>query len=64
MTDQLFGCSDEPGPRRWRSTRTSTCDADRDARAFAADPEHNVVLEASAGTGKTQRPRRRATSTC
>ncbi|HET7618424.1 MAG TPA: UvrD-helicase domain-containing protein, partial [Vicinamibacterales bacterium] len=27
--------------------------ADLDARAFAADPSHNVVLEASAGTGKT-----------
>ena len=28
-------------------------DSDRDARAFAQNPEHNVVLEASAGTGKT-----------
>ncbi len=27
--------------------------ADRDAREFATDPAHNVVLEASAGTGKT-----------
>jgi len=27
--------------------------ADADARAFAADPRENVVLEASAGTGKT-----------
>jgi ATP-dependent helicase/nuclease subunit A len=28
-------------------------DPDADARAFAIDPRHNVVLEASAGTGKT-----------
>jgi ATP-dependent helicase/nuclease subunit A len=28
-------------------------DADNDARAFAEDPAENVVLEASAGTGKT-----------
>ena len=28
-------------------------DADRDARRFAVDPNNNVVLEASAGTGKT-----------
>jgi len=28
--------------------------ADREARAFAVDPSRNVVLEASAGTGKTR----------
>jgi ATP-dependent helicase/nuclease subunit A len=28
-------------------------DPDAEARAFAVDPRHNVVLEASAGTGKT-----------
>jgi ATP-dependent helicase/nuclease subunit A len=28
-------------------------DRDRAARAYAVDPRHNVVLEASAGTGKT-----------
>src|SRR3954467_15848144 len=28
-------------------------DADTEAREFARDPNHNVVLEASAGTGKT-----------
>lgn len=28
-------------------------DVDADARAFAVDPRNNVVLEASAGTGKT-----------
>jgi ATP-dependent helicase/nuclease subunit A len=33
-----------PGPRR---------DRDGEARAFAVDPRSNVVLEASAGTGKT-----------
>ncbi|MEO5897768.1 MAG: UvrD-helicase domain-containing protein [Vicinamibacterales bacterium] len=30
-----------------------TVDADTDAREFAVNPAHNVVLEASAGTGKT-----------
>ena len=30
-----------------------TADPDRAARDFATDPRHNVVLEASAGTGKT-----------
>ena len=28
-------------------------DPDADARTYAQNPEHNVVLEASAGTGKT-----------
>ena len=32
---------------------TVTVDIDDAARAFAVDPRHNVVLEASAGTGKT-----------
>ena len=32
---------------------TTTVDVDGAARAFAVDPRHNVVLEASAGTGKT-----------
>ena len=32
---------------------TATLDVDGAARAFAVDPRHNVVLEASAGTGKT-----------
>lgn len=31
----------------------ATLDPDGDARAFAVDPRQNVVLEASAGTGKT-----------
>jgi ATP-dependent helicase/nuclease subunit A len=31
----------------------SVPDPDRDARAYAVDPRHHVVLEASAGTGKT-----------
>ncbi|CAN5804692.1 UvrD-helicase domain-containing protein [soil metagenome] len=35
------------------SVGTATVDADGAARAFAVDPRHNVVLEASAGTGKT-----------
>ncbi|HVJ28558.1 MAG TPA: UvrD-helicase domain-containing protein, partial [Vicinamibacterales bacterium] len=32
---------------------TTTLGVDDAARAFAVDPRHNVVLEASAGTGKT-----------
>jgi len=32
---------------------TAPADPDADARAFAVDPGRNVVLEASAGTGKT-----------
>ena len=32
---------------------TAASDADALARQFAVDPRHNVVLEASAGTGKT-----------
>jgi ATP-dependent helicase/nuclease subunit A len=32
---------------------TATMDPDGAARAFAVDPRHHVVLEASAGTGKT-----------
>ena len=43
-----------PGPARGRgdSGRRSS-PSDRAARDFATDPRHNVVLEASAGTGKT-----------
>ncbi len=40
------------GRRRDESGRRSP-PADRAARDFATDPRHNVVLEASAGTGKT-----------
>ena len=52
MTDQLslFGDADDvarpPAP-------IAVADADAGARAFAVDPHNNVVLEASAGTGKT-----------
>jgi ATP-dependent helicase/nuclease subunit A len=35
------------------STVTAEPDTDAEARRFAQDPRHNVVLEASAGTGKT-----------
>ena len=34
--------------------RPEAIDKDRDARARAVDPRHNVALEASAGTGKTR----------
>ena len=40
------------GPRRHRQARAGSL-SDQDARDFATDPRHNVVLEASAGTGKT-----------
>ncbi|HEY7059497.1 MAG TPA: UvrD-helicase domain-containing protein [Vicinamibacterales bacterium] len=52
MSDQLslFG-PDEPIPTGLDSD--VQMQTDLDARAFAEDPEHNVVLEASAGTGKT-----------
>ena len=40
----------KPGPTQGRTT---TVPSDAAARAFATDPTQNVVLEASAGTGKT-----------
>ena len=40
----LFGDSEESGA--W-------VPSDHASRVFATDPRHNVVLEASAGTGKT-----------
>ena len=48
----LFGGEDEPPPER-PAAAPAGGDADADARRFAVDPRHNVVLEASAGTGKT-----------
>jgi ATP-dependent helicase/nuclease subunit A len=44
----LFG--EEAGGR---GPEVGRLDPDADARAFACDPSNNVVLEASAGTGKT-----------
>ena len=43
------------GPAALPAAHPSVADGDPDAaaRAFAIDPRHNVVLEASAGTGKT-----------
>jgi ATP-dependent helicase/nuclease subunit A len=51
MSDQmpLFG-SEEPAVEVEEDARMRV---DREARAFAENPDHNVVLEASAGTGKT-----------
>ena len=46
MSDQL-SLFDRPG------AETTTVDPDTAARDFARDPANNVVLEASAGTGKT-----------
>ena len=50
MSDQmsLFGADTEAA-----TANVPALDDDRRARAFAVDPSHNVVLEASAGTGKT-----------
>jgi ATP-dependent helicase/nuclease subunit A len=47
----LFGGENlgDPAP----IARAAPADDDADARAFAVDPAKNVVLEASAGTGKT-----------
>ena len=48
----LFGVAGEPDPAP-ASAPPPAQDADSAARAFAVDPRNNVVLEASAGTGKT-----------
>jgi ATP-dependent helicase/nuclease subunit A len=60
MSDQM-SLFDGPAPRevanppgrRSAQREGGSFDPDAEARAFAADPAHNVVLEASAGTGKT-----------
>ena len=48
MSDQLSLFGGDPDGQA-----TTPIDADAAARDFARDPGHNVVLEASAGTGKT-----------
>ena len=48
----LFGAGGEPEPVPVPAPPVAE-DADSAARAFAVDPRNNVVLEASAGTGKT-----------
>ena len=45
------GPADAPAPREGREPPAA--DPDAAARTFAVDPRNNVVLEASAGTGKT-----------
>jgi ATP-dependent helicase/nuclease subunit A len=45
---------DEEEGREERASRVERPPADYDARAYAIDPLNNVVLEASAGTGKTR----------
>ncbi|HXW04464.1 MAG TPA: UvrD-helicase domain-containing protein [Vicinamibacterales bacterium] len=47
LPDAAAGSAEHVGTVRAAS------DDDEDARAYAVSPEHNVVLEASAGTGKT-----------
>ena len=47
----LFGAASEPVAQV--PPPATPPDADRSARDFAVDPRNNVVLEASAGTGKT-----------
>ena len=53
----LFDFGDEPGPVPAPpvapAAPTGPFAADEAARTYAVDPRHNVVLEASAGTGKT-----------
>jgi hypothetical protein len=51
----LFGGGDSPPdpPTPAVVEIRGIVDPDRSARDFAVDPRHNVVLEASAGTGKT-----------
>ncbi len=49
----LFGESDGDAGRRRGPARPAGVPRDAAARAFAVDPANNVVLEASAGTGKT-----------
>ena len=60
MTDQLTLFDDAgsdpgqpPSPLRGFGEPGTPGDADAAARTFASDPAQNVVLEASAGTGKT-----------
>jgi ATP-dependent helicase/nuclease subunit A len=45
--------NDQPSLFEAGGARREARDPDADARDFARDPDHNVVLEASAGTGKT-----------
>src|SRR3954469_12292223 len=45
--------SDQLSLFRGAGAETATVDPDTAARDFARDPAQNVVLEASAGTGKT-----------
>jgi ATP-dependent helicase/nuclease subunit A len=48
----LFDFDDEPSPPP-AAVAPGPFAADQAARTYAVDPRHNVVLEASAGTGKT-----------
>jgi len=49
----LFDFDEEPGHAPTPLTPPGPFAADEAARTYAVDPRHNVVLEASAGTGKT-----------
>jgi ATP-dependent helicase/nuclease subunit A len=49
----LFDFDDEPVRPTVSSKGQGPFAADQAARTYAVDPRHNVVLEASAGTGKT-----------
>ena len=54
MTSNPLLPFDEEEVREERASRVERPPADHDARAYAIDPLNNVVLEASAGTGKTR----------
>ena len=55
MSEQRGLFDEEAGGRNSEvgASQVATLDPDAAARAFACDPANNVVLEASAGTGKT-----------
>ena len=50
----LFDFDEAPITRRRPPAPPGPFAADQAARTYAVDPRHNVVLEASAGTGKTR----------
>jgi ATP-dependent helicase/nuclease subunit A len=54
MQPSLFDAPDEPGGVDHADRPAEGPPADQAARDFAVDPRHHVVLEASAGTGKTR----------
>ena len=54
MSDPMLPFDDDPIVRLKPDTTEEIVLPDADARRLAVDPSHNVILEASAGTGKTR----------